>query len=750
MKNRADSTDYIEHFVTLLVNNRKTFLSLLLLVTLFFALGMTRLHVNNDTSKALPDDLKEIVNVEKIRETFNAPYSVIYMVQFENETIQEKIALLNEWAEQFEKVTVGGEKGVLSVAHLGRIKVPIKGGMLGIKAGEISPYESTEELEERINDNRELTGSFISDDYSIAVMLIFTSEEVERHKLLAKLQDVLTGIHKSGYEQSYITGATATSWYLNRGMRENFRVLLPIAILICTVILYGIFRRISFVFVPLLIIVIALVWLFGLMGFLGVDFTLLSSVIPLILFPIGLANSIHVLKSYNHYRVEGNSFAESFTLAYRELMRAILLTSLTTFFGFASFLFSELKWTQSFGVFTGFGVMVSLLLTLVVLPLLISPRPGDEKSDQSERIIPVKLFELAIFRTPTVKIVLVLVALYALFFAPKIRFDNNPIHFFNADHEIVMSDSIVSDQFGGTRFFDIVIESDSAIDDSTGWSTIYKITDWLNEQESIGRVVSIVPVLRRSSQIVKGRDLSETAVTLVFRTFGSKMKDVLNSFISDDKKAVKLSLTLKSAEGANYLTLAEEIRTHIETKYPHYTVTCGGQALILDAGLDLLVKTQLISLSITFVMVALILIVLFHDVRLGIYTTIPIVLSSLSVAASMAILDVAINTVTVIIINTSVGIGIDYAIHFTAGYLREKEHAESNIEAIINAIKRKGAVILFNTIAVGVGLLVLLFSNFPPIRELGLFIFLSMAVSSLFSLTFLPLFLKKLELKKLN
>lgn len=739
------SNDLIDHFVAVLIRNKVTFLSIILIITIFFLIGMTRLHVNNDTSKALPDDLVEVVNVEKIRQTFNAPFSVIYMVRFDDESLQEKITLLNEWASQFEEITVDGERGVFGVAHLGKLKVPIKGGMLGIKAGEISPQVSSKELISRINNNRELTGSFISDDYSIAVMIIFTAVDVERHRVLAGIQDVLAGIQHSGYSDSYITGATATSWYLNKGMRENFRVLLPIAISICTLILLGIFRRFSFVFTPLLIIVIALIWIFGLMGYLGIDFTLLSSVIPLILFPIGLANSIHVLKSYNHYRVSGESFIDSFSIAYNELMRAILLTSLTTFFGFASFLFSELKWTQSFGVFTGIAVMITLFLTVILLPLLISQTPGKKQSDQSERLIPVNLFRWAVFDSPAVKILLGITLMFALYFAPRIEFDNNPINFFNLDHDIVISDSIVSDQFGGTRFFDVVIESDSPVVDSADWANIYEITHWLREQKSVGRVVSLVPVLKRSSQIVKKRELSETAVTLVFKSFASKMSGVMRSFISDDKKKIKLSLTLKNIEGENYLDLAEVIKGRIESKYPIYNVTCGGQALMLDAGMDLLVKTQLVSLSITFVMVTLILVILFRSVKLGIYTTIPIVLSSLTVAGSMALFGVAINTVTVIIINTSVGIGIDYAIHFTAGYLRARGLSKTNREAIINAVKRKGAVILFNTIAVGVGLLVLLFSNFPPIRELGLFIFLSMAVSSLFSLTFLPLFLQHLE-----
>ncbi len=745
MTNSNNVNTTIDVAVRFIISHRIFVLTTILLITAIFGYGISTINVNNDASKALPSDLPEMVNVATVREKFNAPYSVIFMAKFSDETINEKISLLNGWAEQFDSIRVDGELGVSGVSHLGKLKVPEAGGMVGVKAASLSPDLSSEKLLSRIENNREITNSFISDDHSVAVMLIYTKTEVDRQATLSEIQNILDSIHNSGYEDTYITGATATSWYLNLGIKSNFRVLLPVAILICILILFAIFKRLSFVLVPIVVISIALIWIFGAMGFLGIDFTILTSVIPVILFPIGLANSIHILKTYNHYRISRNSFTNSFIFAYDELMRAIILTSLTTFFGFASFAFSDLKWTQTFGIFTGLGVMVALFLTVILLPLLISREKGSPKSDQSERIIPVSLFKRIVFETPTTWIFLVLIIIFIVQFAPKVGFDNNPIHFFDRDHDVVLSDSVVNDKFGGTRFFDIMIESGRPIDDSTQWADIFAITDSIQNHESVGNIISLVPVIRSTSQIVSNRDLSETGVTLLFRTFASRMKKVFDSFITEDRRAIKLSLTLSNQNDENYISLSQDITRYIESEYPHLTATPAGQALLIDAGLSQLVKTQLTSLSITFVTVALILILLFKNVRLGIYTTIPIVLSSLTVAGIMALFSVSINTVTVIIINTSVGIGIDYAIHFTAGYLRQKELSHSTRDAIIGALKHKGAVILFNTIAVGVGLLVLLFSNFPPIRELGLFIFISMAISSTFSLLFLPLLLNTIK-----
>ena len=119
------------------------------------------------------------------------------------------------------------------------------------------------------------------------------------------------------------------------------------------------------------------------------------------------------------------------------------------------------------------------------------------------------------------------------------------------------------------------------------------------------------------------------------------------------------------------------------------------------------------------------------------------ILSTATVYALMGLLNVSINMVTVVIVNTCIGIGIDYSIHFTAGYMFIKNNFSNNIDALISNVGNKGAVIMFNTFVVGAGFFVLIFSSFPPVRNFGLFIFISMLVSSSFALIFLPIFFKK-------
>ena len=103
---------------------------------------------------------------------------------------------------------------------------------------------------------------------------------------------------------------------------------------------------------------------------------------------------------------------------------------------------------------------------------------------------------------------------------------------------------------------------------------------------------------------------------------------------------------------------------------------------------------------------------------------------------------ITINSITVVTMNTCIGIGIDYAIHFISGYLYN--HKGGDRKPTLRAvIKNKGTPILFNTLVVGLGFFVLAFSSFPPNRDFGILVFISMIVSALFSIIFLTVLINK-------
>jgi len=745
-----------EKIILASIKYRKFTIVAIILLTAFFAYNLKNIQVDNNAANAIPDTLEQMRDVERLREKFHSPYSILLMTQFDdNDTtpLNEKIAILGKWAEEFSQIKVDSISGFTGVAYIGALKVPVKGGMIGIRTLNLSQEKDDERLRQAIQDNFALTGSFMSADEKTFLMILYTNDKANRPKTITAAMNVLDEIRTSGHPRTYITGATATSWYMSRDMNKDLSTLLPVSVLIAIALLYWMFRNWRCVVAPIAVVSIAVIWTFGIMSIAKIPLNVLTSVIPLILLPVGLAGSLHIIKSYRQNRFDNLDFDAAWTKTYRELLNPIFIAAVTTFFGFSSFTISSLSWTRYFGFFTGLGVVIALFLSVFFLPICFARKEKGAQDKAPKQLIPLSVFNTLIFKTPFSKILLVLVIIFSIIFVPKITFDSNPISFFKADSDVRKSDKIIGEQFGGTRFFDIMIESQTPFTDSASWQALQDVVDSIKQIPEVGSVTSVFPVLNRVSEILRGTPISEAAVNLMLNsnlTKNDNGTNMLDAFITPDRKAVKITLICKNIPLYNYTNLAKQIEEKILLKHPDWKITASGEALLIDSMIELLVKTQTYSLLITFGLIALSLIILFRSFYLGIFSTLPIVIGACFIAGVMAAAGVSINMVTVIVVNCCIGIGIDYGIHFTSSYLRFKRSGNNNMQALLNALQDKSTVIIFNTLAVGVGFLALCLSNFPPVRTLGFFIFLSMTIGSVFSLLFLPMFLNRKEKVKNN
>ncbi len=748
--------------VDFLLSHRKVILGGVFLITCILGYGITKIEIDNDTMKSVPDDLHEKIEYEILQEKFPSPFSLLFMAKFSEDTdLKQVIDSLYSWEDIFlAKKTDSGSSAVSDLMHLGKLQVPEKGGFFGLKGSSLIPdnYKKLpdRDLKARIESNTEFSSNLISENQRVAIMVLHINPEVNRPDAIGRILETTNRIDASEGIETYITGATASSYFIDKFMKKDFSILLPFTILVASILLWFIFRRIMYVFASLFFIAVALIWTFGIMGYAGIPFVVVTSVIPVILFPIGVADSIHVLKRYSHYRWEENKdLAESLTRTYRELLRPIILTSITTFIGFGSFIFSSLSWTRTFGIFTGIAVMFSLCFTITLLPAILHYEKAPKNKNKRHTSITLftpgiqQKYRYLIFNTRFWIYLGIITIILCAYGVSKVRFESNPITLFSDESQVKKSDKIIDKYFNGTRFFSVLLtHEDKEIASPELWEEIDSITTYIKSFESVERVNSLLPLVKKTSYILSDKPFSRPGLKLIFSSsgfMGKEFSNLLEANVADSGRTIKLKLSCKNIPGYRYSTLADSIENHIESHMEDATgggweVMATGEATLIDSMIYLLIRTQTSSVLIAFLSVWLILSLLFKSIRIGFRAVLPIILSTISTYALMGILNVPINTVTVVIVNTCIGIGIDYSIHFTAGFLYLRKMFTNNIDALIHTVEERGSVIIFNTVVVGAGFLVLIGSNFPPIRHFGIFIFISMFTSTVFSLIFLPVF----------
>ncbi|HEX3018710.1 MAG TPA: MMPL family transporter [Chitinispirillaceae bacterium] len=741
----------MKNLVTFLVRFRLAITGLLLLATLFFGYFITTIKIDNDTFNSIPNTLEAKIDYEKLKKEFPTNYTILFLAEFTSGTLSEKIDSLRSWSNDFKSLP-----GISNIADLNSVQIPVKGGFLVRSDFLVSRKDSLkeEQIRDRINKNREFAKLFISDDETVVGMVLNLQSMSERTAIFNSIYAKSALINQSPHIKTYMTSEGAVPYSITNIMRHDFSLLLPICFVLVFLLLFAIYRNLLHVVATLLVIVIALIWTFGIVGLLGIPFTVVLSIIPVIIFPIGVADAIHLLKTFSNQKVAcKGDIIQALTFTYKELFKPCLLTSLTTFASFVSFAFSEISWTRYFGIFTGLAVLWAFVFNIIILPLFLSI----DKSSSAQpagRTVKKDWFDyiwdkLAYFTLESKKwafILPVLIIVCAIGFQ-MVKADSNPISMLPADSEIRKSDQFISKHFGGTRFFSVMLENrDSTFTTSNQWKKVQQISDFIKTQKGVGGVSSIIPLITRLSNLLSNEPFSGAAISMLTSTkdfFGKGFSEYLKGFLSADRHLARLNVTCENSSDVNPLEIRAAIKNFVSENFKDCNVTISGPAVLTEAMGAILVETQISSLIFTFVPVFLCMVLFFRSIRIGIFSVIPILLATSLIYALMGVIGVTINSITVVTMNTCIGIGIDYAIHFISGYLYTYKKEDNRKTALRAVFKSKGTPILFNTIVVGIGFLVLAFSSFPPNRDFGILVFISMIISAFFSMVFLAVFIMK-------
>src|SRR6476661_479471 len=172
-----------------------------------------------------------------------------------------------------------------------------------------------------------------------------------------------------------VVGAPAAESLLGVHILQDLRLLLPLSIAVIGAIVWLGTRRIAALGVAYLKITICLAWTFGLMGWLGSPVYLTTAILPVILVTVGFAYEIHILWHYQGVLERPDRLASPHPEALREtmgeMMRPVVFSSLTTAFGFFSFMTSSLAPVRAFGLFAGLGVLFCLLGSVSLVPAIL-------------------------------------------------------------------------------------------------------------------------------------------------------------------------------------------------------------------------------------------------------------------------------------------------------------------------------------------------------------------------------------------
>lgn len=163
-----------------------------------------------------------------------------------------------------------------------------------------------------------------------------------------------------------------------------------------------------------------------------------------------------------------------------------------------------------------------------------------------------------------------------------------------------------------------------------------------------------------------------------------------------------------------------------------------GDVVAEQVSLDSVTDTMVISVPLAMVLCLAVAALVMRSLRMAAVSVIPIALVVVWLLGFMAIFNYDINVITATIAAISIGVGIDFSIHFTMRFRTELASGLSRLEAVRSAAEGTGTALVLSgsTSIIGFGLLAL--APMPLFAAYGLLTAVMVGFSLLASLTVLP------------
>ena len=748
-------------------NYPRTIIASIFLVTIILSWRIFDLSIDPGMRSLVPIDHPIIKNMSLVEELFSGNEIVIIAIESEDLLSSKTLEKYYAFHDSLENII--SINRVASIYNH-RYIVPDDGGFEIQKLLEKIPSDSIEhEILKRNIFNSDIIGSLISSDMTIMcfVAQINASTDFDEINFRDRINTIINKFENP--EKIYIASSIISSAESIDSVKRDMRIFAPIALGLMIILFIISFRSWTGTFLPLFVVGFSIIWTFGLMAWLDISVPIIGGLIPIMLIAISNNYGIHIISHYYEFTKMNQELSrvEILKRTMKRLGMPIFLAGITTVISFLSLMSHELSKVREVGLMVSFGIVVSFVLSLLLIPaiLILVPRPTYLGKEKSLHFINKFLVNWGNFFVKN-RVSFLTILFSAIFiFSIGIRditVDTVPDNYFPEDSKIRKSSKVISKTFGGATQLNILIEGD--IYDPISLKHIDKLMNHIkSKNSSVSLTYSIADVIKKmhfsfhngekdSLKIPANRQLIEQYMFLYSLAGQDNDFDLILNDV-DDPNYTQAFVRIKKASTVDLMKLVDDTRDYIHSNYYDdipIKPMLAGPAALLGAVSHLVIRGQIISLLMASLVIFIIMSLVFRSFVGGILATLPMSLAVILIFSLLGNLGIPLNITTSLLTCILVGVGVDYSVHFLwhlREYLREGETLEI---AIANTMKVSGKGILFNGVSVVVGFSVLMFSVFMPLKEFSILIMASIGFCFIGGMAILPALVSFLDPKFLR
>lgn len=562
-----------------------------------------------------------------------------------------------------------------------------------------------------------------------------------------------TGIdlHVSG--MPYIRTLNAMS------IKNEISLFIGASLLLTSLIFFFFFRSFRATLIAIFIVIIGVMWTFGLLGLFHYQITVLTALVPTLVIVIGIPNCIFLTNKYQQEFVAHGNKARALQRVITKVGTATLMTNLTTAAGFATFIITNSELLKEFGIISSLSIIALFFLCLIIIPIYYSYQPvPKEKHLKHLSLNYTKVFmawieKMVKYNRRHVYLVAIFLFLISSIGALKIKTSGSLIEDMPKNTGFFKDILFFEEEFEGIMPLEITVDTKRK-KGVMKLSTLRKIDELqttIEEIPELSKPISILNLVKYSKQAYYNGnpeyyDLptsQEQSFILGYAKNATKntQNNIMKSYVDSTGQVARITTFMRDIGTGNMATIENKLLKKIHKIFPsdRYNVVMTGKALVFEKGTKYLLNNLLMSLLFAVFLISMLMVFMFRSFKMVVVSLIPNLLPLMITAGLMGYFGIPLKPSTILVFSIAFGLSVDDTIHFLAQYRQELTRNKWKIKrSVFATIRESGLSMFYTSVVLFTGFSVFMLSDFGGTVALGGLIAITLAFGMLSNLMLLP------------
>ena len=619
------------------------------------------------------------------------------------------------------------------------------------------------------NDIAESIESMLSEDGKTTLVIVQENKTLGLNEakkvgkeLCIKIKELEDDFHME------ITGGSVISYQIDVLTSETNKYIAPGIFIVIMLILLIHFRRISYIFLPLVCLSISIVWLFGSMVLLGIKFNAISvALVPLIM-GLGVDYSVHLFYNYRAELSKGMKPLDAIKTSIKNVGTAMFLATLTTSISFLSFLSSSIPPIRDFGILCAFGIFYAFIVTVTfeaAVVYLLDKKKKRIVSPDGKRLSlgrGMRAFSSFVLKNGKyIAIFLTSITIIFSYSATKVSYSFSMEEFLPKNTPAMKTLGKISDLFPSASRMEEYILIEGDICSVKTMESIYKIIENMKDDKTIARypdgrlkVESILSVIEDAAKI-NGSIIEKFNLDSRFIPRTDRDLKNLLDYLYEREPSIKYVLHRNRGYDATLIRvhlvneeISSEFTKSVYTELTNDVISCGNVKVTVTGPISLiytitksLTESQLKSTFVCLFVAGVVLIAVYRKISLGGIAMTPVILSCIWIIGSIYLLNYTLNVMTVMVTSLTIGLGITYAIHAIERYKLVLQNSKNGEKVVEDTFAHIGGAIFISALTTIAGFSILVLSPMPPEQQFGIITALTIFYALVTTLLVVPILL---------